>query len=172
MPSSRKWNRRDGSAVRFGPSPGRIDSASAAQHAEPSPATTVARPATRQSSDEDTVIWLVNHVRARAGLPRLRYDDRLRVAARKHSRDMARRDFCEHVNPDGVTPAQRMSKAGYPNPGGENVARGQSGPHAVMNAWMASPSHRANILNPDFVTIGVGVDLSAGGPYWTQNFGC
>ena len=67
--------------------------------------------------------------------------------------------------------AERMSAAGHPSPGGENVAQGQSNPHAVMTAWMDSPPHRANILNAEFKTLGVGVELGGSGPYWTQNFG-
>jgi uncharacterized protein YkwD len=114
---------------------------------------------------------MVNEVRRKAGLARLTADGRLRAAANAHSRDMARRRFCAHVNPDGVTPEERMRAAGYPRPGGENVAQGQPNPHAVMTAWMKSPGHRANILNPDFATIGVGVEFGTGGPYWTQNFG-
>ncbi|KJK44229.1 serine protease [Lentzea aerocolonigenes] len=129
------------------------------------------RPGTPQSSAEAAVLWLVNEVRRKAGLGKLRCDERLRAAARNHSKDMARRDFCEHVNPDGVTPVQRMSAAGYPDPGAENVARGQPTPHAVMTAWLASPGHRANLLNREFATIGIGVELGRGGPYWTQNFG-
>jgi uncharacterized protein YkwD len=124
-----------------------------------------------QASSEDAVLWIVNEVRKKAGLSRLVSDERLRAAARSHSRDMARRRFCAHVNPDGVTPEQRMRAAGFPNPGGENVACGQEKPHAVMTAWMASPGHRANILNPEFATIGVGVEFGRGGPFWTQNFG-
>ncbi len=171
MPTSRKRQRLDGSAAGFPPTPGRIDSSPAPEPEQLAPATTVMKPATPQSSMEDTVLWLVNEVRRKAGLRKLRSDERLRAAARNHSKDMARRDFCEHVNPDGVTPVQRMSAAGYPDPGAENVARGQPNPHAVMTAWLASPGHRANLLNPDFAAIGIGVELGRGGPHWTQNFG-
>lgn len=129
------------------------------------------RASSAQTTSEKTVIWIVNEVRTKAGLSKLTYDERLHAAAAAHSRDMARRQFCAHVNPDGVTPEQRMRASGYPNPGGENVAHGQPQPHAVMTAWMNSPGHRANILNPDFATIGVGVEFGRGGPYWTQNFG-
>ncbi|MET9627438.1 CAP domain-containing protein [Lentzea sp. NPDC006480] len=124
-----------------------------------------------QSSKEDSVTWLVNEVRKTAGLAPLRTDEHLRTAARRHSADMAKWGYCAHESPDEVTPEQRMRAAGHTRPGGENVARGQRSPHAVMDAWMKSPGHRANILSPDFRTIGVGVDLSTSGPHWTQNFG-
>lgn len=173
MPISRQPKRRDDSAGLFRATPGRIDAASVPNPEPdlPAPIRPALRSQSTQSGYEDNVLWLVNQIRGKAGLSRLSSDERLRVAARNHSKDMARRDFCDHVNPDGVTPSQRMSAAGYPRPGAENVARGQSNPHAVMTAWMNSPPHRANILNPDFATLGVGADLGAGGPYWTQNFG-
>lgn len=171
MPTSRERKRHDGSVARFPATPGRIDSRPPPEGSDLAPAKTVVRPGTLQSAHEDTVFWLVNEVRSKAGLSRLRRDERLRTAARNHSKDMARRKFCAHVNPDGVTPAQRMSDAGYPHPGAENVARGQQKPHSVMTAWMQSPGHRANILNPGFATIGVGVELAWDGPFWTQNFG-
>ena len=66
-----------------------------------------------QEKNEDAVFRLVNQVRAMAGLRRLRVDERLRTAARAHSKDMARRDFCAHDNPDGVTPAERMIRASF-----------------------------------------------------------
>lgn len=125
-----------------------------------------------QLKNEDAVFRLVNEVRAKAGLQRLRVDERLRAAARGHCKDMARRDFCAHNNPDGVTPVERMLSAGYSAPGAENVARGQESPRVVMDAWLNSPGHRANLLNPQFTAIGVGVVfLARNGPCWTQNFG-
>ena len=62
-----------------------------------------------------------------------------------------------------------MRVAGYPNPGGENIAQGQRRAQAVHDAWMNSEGHRANILNCSFTAIGVG--LHAGSWTWTQNFG-
>jgi uncharacterized protein YkwD len=125
-----------------------------------------------QAKHEDAVLRLANIVRMKAGLPQFRPDERLRTAARGHSRDMARRGFCAHENPDGASPADRIRAAGYPHPGGENVARGQETAAIVMDAWMNSPGHRANLLNPQFATLGVGAYfLHQDGPHWTQNFG-
>jgi uncharacterized protein YkwD len=64
-----------------------------------------------------------------------------------------------------------MRTAGYSWPAAENLARGQRRPHEVMHAWMNSPGHRANILNPATRAVGVGLELGPGGPWWTQNFG-
>lgn len=120
---------------------------------------------------EDVVTSLVNLRRLQAGLPALRTEERLRVSARLHSADMATRDFFDHVCPDGSTPSQRMRAAGYDEPGAENIARGQHGAHQVVTGWMNSPGHRKNILHPALRTIGVGVVLGDGGPWWTQHFG-
>ncbi|MFD0328838.1 CAP domain-containing protein [Streptacidiphilus monticola] len=57
------------------------------------------------------------------------------------------------------------------NLGGENIARGQQTPAAVMDAWMHSPGHRANILNCSYHSLGVGAYFAPGGPWWTQDFG-
>ncbi|WP_318210477.1 CAP domain-containing protein [Streptomyces sp. SJL17-1] len=124
-----------------------------------------------QSSEADQVIALVNAERAKAGCGPLSANATLTEAAQGHSDDMAARDFFDHTNPDGAGPGERVTAAGYPwSTYGENIAMGQSTPEQVMEAWMNSPGHRANILNCDFKEIGVGIH-SQGGPYWTQVFG-
>ncbi|MEK8172713.1 CAP domain-containing protein [Streptomyces sp. M19] len=55
--------------------------------------------------------------------------------------------------------------------GGENIARGQATAQAVMDSWMNSPGHRANILNCEYRTLGVGAHFAPDGPWWTQDFG-
>ncbi|GAB3280125.1 CAP domain-containing protein [Kineosporia babensis] len=120
---------------------------------------------------EDQVLRLVNAARQRAGSPPLKADERLRAAARQHSERMSDLQFFDHMDPDGSDPGQRMLAAGHPAPGAENIAAGQAAAEPVMQAWMNSPGHRVNILNPAFVSLGVGVDLRPGGPFWTQNFG-
>jgi uncharacterized protein YkwD len=114
-------------------------------------------------------------------------DSRLANAARKHSQDMAARDYFSHTTPNGVTPWDRIMGEGYCSPWcaamAENIAwRGGSGSWAptarqVVDQWMASPGHRANILNPNLREIGVGAAYGtpsatypAGGTY-TQTFG-
>ena len=99
-----------------------------------------------------------------------------RISARLHSEDMAKNDFFAHTNLDGATPFDRMAAAGYagPYPWGENIAAGQTSPASVMEAWMNSPGHCRNIMNPGFKVLGVGyykMDGSGMKHYWTQNFG-
>ena len=92
-------------------------------------------------------------------------------AATAFSDDMAARGFFDHTDPDGRTPWDRAAKAGVQGLGGENIARGQADARAVMDAWMNSPGHRANILNCEYKSLGVGVHFGPGGPWWTQDFG-
>ncbi|GAA2717654.1 MULTISPECIES: CAP domain-containing protein [Streptomyces] len=117
------------------------------------------------------VVALVNAERARAGCRPLRADVRLNRLAQSFSDDMERRSFFDHTDPDGRTPWDRAARRGIKNLGGENIARGHPDPHTVMEAWMRSSGHRANILNCDYRSIGVGIRHGGNGPYWTQDFG-
>jgi uncharacterized protein YkwD len=105
------------------------------------------------------------------GCVALHPDPRLRTAAIEHSVDMNVHHYFAHNTPSGVTPWTRIEGDGYSDPSAENIAMGQMTPAAVVAAWMASPGHRANILNCQSKAIGVGVELGAGGPWWTQDFG-
>ncbi|WP_395576362.1 CAP domain-containing protein [Streptomyces sp. BK79] len=119
------------------------------------------------------VVELTNRRRTGAGLPPLAADPRLAHAAQAHSADMVARDFYSHTDPDGGGPWGRAAAAGAGHRTvGENIACGQRSPAAVVEGWMNSPGHRANILKADFTHIGVG--LAGGGragTYWTQLFG-
>jgi uncharacterized protein YkwD len=119
----------------------------------------------------DQVVALVNAARAAAATPcpPVTVDPRLTAAAQGHSDDMAARDYFSHTTPEGVTFDQRIKSAGYPNPGAENIARGQRTAESVMSAWMASEGHRRNIENCRLTTIGVGLNTTAW--TWTQDFG-
>jgi uncharacterized protein YkwD len=117
------------------------------------------------------VLTLVNEQRAGAGCKALTADPALTRLAQAHSDDMAERDYFDHKTPDGSTPWDRAGKAGVGNLGAENIARGQKTPEAVMEAWMNSPGHRANILDCKLSTLGMGVRQGSGGPWWTQEFG-
>ncbi|NEA98292.1 CAP domain-containing protein [Streptomyces sp. SID13726] len=121
----------------------------------------------------DEVVRLTNRERTGAGLPPLAVDPLLARAAQGYSTDMAVRAFYSHTSPEGSQPWDRASAAGSTRRMiGENIARGQRSPAEVVEGWMNSPGHRANILKPDFTHIGIG--FAGGGPagtYWTQMFG-
>lgn len=124
------------------------------------------------TGDIAQVVALVNKERSAAGCGPVSEDPLLNKAALGHSEDMDARDFFDHTNPDGADPGQRITAAGYTwSTYGENIAMGQQTPEAVMESWMNSPGHRANILNCSFKDIGVGIHKASGGPWWTQNFG-
>ncbi|MCF3962734.1 CAP domain-containing protein [Streptomyces fuscigenes] len=142
----------------------------------PAPATTphvVKAPASSapDASAAAQILSLVNQERAKAGCSPLTDDPSLDSLAQNFSDEMAARDFFDHTDPDGKTPWDRADAAGVKSLGGENIARGQADPQAVMDAWMNSEGHRANILNCDYTRLGVGVHYGTGGPWWTQDFG-
>ncbi|MEW2164249.1 CAP domain-containing protein [Streptomyces sp. NPDC007084] len=124
-----------------------------------------------QTAAEAEVLKLVNDERAKVGCSPVSANSALSDLAQAFSEDMAARDFFDHTDPSGLSPWDRAAKAGITSLGGENIARGQSTAEAVMEAWMNSPGHRANILNCDFKTLGVGAHFGTGGPWWTQDFG-
>jgi uncharacterized protein YkwD len=129
-------------------------------------------PATAEPGDpsvEGQVLALVNVQRAAAGCGALTADPALAAVARAHSADMRDRHFFDHVNPDGLDPFDRAAAAGLVAHA-ENIAYGQRDPAAVMDAWMNSAGHRANILNCDLTRLGVGIADGDGGPWWTQLF--
>jgi uncharacterized protein YkwD len=133
-------------------------------------------------------LCLVNHERTGQGEVPLQGNGHLQQAAQGHSEDMASGDYFEHTGQNGDTPLQRMRVAGYlpdPNVGyevGENIAWGTlwlATPRAIVAAWMASPGHRANILDVGFRDTGIGISphpissLAHGqaGAIYTQDFG-
>ena len=120
---------------------------------------------------EDAAVRLTNAQRAQHGCPALRVDPLLREAAREHSVDMHRRHYFDHDSPDGRTPWDRIKALGYSVPGAENIAEGYATAQAVVQGWMNSPGHRANILNCSLKAVGIGVEYGSGGPWWTQDFG-
>ncbi|WP_416981368.1 CAP domain-containing protein [Streptomyces sp. T028] len=119
------------------------------------------------------VVDLTNRERARAGLRPLAVDPLLTTAAQAHCADMVARAFYSHTSPEGGQPWDRAAAAGSARRTiGENIACGQRSAAEVVEGWMNSPGHRANILKPAFTHIGVG--YAGGGPsgtYWTQLFG-
>ncbi|MDX2545841.1 CAP domain-containing protein [Streptomyces sp. WI04-05B] len=116
---------------------------------------------------------LTNRERARAGLAPLATDALLTRAAQAHSTDMVVRAFYSHTGPDGSRPWDRAAAAGSTRRTiGENIACGQRSPAEVVEGWMNSPGHRANILKREFTHIGIGfAGGGKAGTYWTQLFG-
>lgn len=118
---------------------------------------------------EQEVIRLVNEIRTQNGLKALTYDWELARVARIKSQDMKDNLYFAHNSPVYGTPFQMMKNFGISyRSAGENIAKGYATPQAVVNAWMNSSGHRANILNANFTHIGVG--YVASGNYWTQMF--
>ncbi|MFF5719756.1 CAP domain-containing protein [Streptomyces buecherae] len=117
------------------------------------------------------VLALVNEERADAGCRPLTADGTLGRVADTYAGVMADTQRLSHTGPDGSTVGDRVTRAGYTwSSVGENIARGQADAEAVMDAWMKSPGHRANILNCSFRELGIGVDQGSGGPWWAQVF--
>lgn len=176
----------DGSASS---SPGTV-AESSAPVAEGGPATPKPKPTTEPPEEEpdgpppgspvegeaaeyaDRVVELVNEERAKAGCGALRVDAKVTEAAQFHADDMAARDYYEHDSPEGKSAGDRLDAAGYAWSGwAENIHKSPTDPEQAMRDWMDSPGHRDNILNCDYVHLGVGVNLASNGPWWVQVFG-
>ena len=118
---------------------------------------------------EQEVIRLVNEIRAENGLTALTYDWELSRVARFKSQDMKDNKYFAHNSPVYGTPFEMIRNFGISyRSAGENIAKGYATPQAVVNAWINSSGHRANILNASYTRIGVG--YVSDGNYWTQMF--
>jgi len=126
------------------------------------------------SALEQAVVDLTNQARQVNGLPPLRVNSQLVAASQTHSSDMARLNLMEHELPGVAEPTlqSRAAAVGYNYSWlGENIAFNYADAPSVVAAWMNSPGHRANILNPNYTDIGVGIAWnSAGQPYETEEF--
>ena len=105
----------------------------------------------------------------------LSWNDTLAGAANSHTRNMANGNFFDHLDPDGRTPGDRAELAGYIAKNiGENIAAGLDTPRKVVDGWLASPGHCANLMNPQFRELGASYAMdpkSDAGIYWTGLFG-
>lgn len=125
--------------------------------------------ASQLSAFEQQVVELTNKERAKNGLSALKVDEQLSKAARAKSVDMQTKNYFSHTSPTYGSPFDMMKQFGVTFRGaGENIAMGQRSPQEVVNSWMNSSGHRANILNKSFTHIGVG--HASNGNYWTQMF--
>lgn len=122
-------------------------------------------------SIEQALFTLTNQKRAENGVAPLSWSEEIAVVARAHSKDMNDRNYFDHNTPDGVTPFQRLTLGGVSYmTAGENIAAAGTA-EMIIEAWMKSPGHKANILNPSFGRIGIGVaENSRYGLLATQNF--
>lgn len=127
----------------------------------------------------DRVVELTNDVRAANGLQALTTNSALQITAQVQSVNMAEQDFFSHTGQDGLMAWDRALNEGYNYQTiGENIAAGQVTPEEVVQGWVNSPGHLANILNPRFTEIGVGYQYLQSDTgainyhhYWTQVFG-
>ena len=134
---------------------------------------------------EQEVLELTNQARATgaccggegcfAASTALRLDPALRTSARAHAKDMAERDYFDHLTPEGLDPFDRMREAGFGGCSmGENIAAGQTSPAEVVEGWLDSPGHCANMLDDRYEGLGVGYfrdEASDLEHLWVQNFG-
>jgi len=134
---------------------------------------------------EDDVLARTNATRARGVVcggqsmppaPPVGPNTALRSSARGHSKDMADRNYFDHSSPEGTGPSQRAQAAGFSSTFvGENIAAGQTDPARVIQAWIDSPGHCVNMMDPRYRVLGVGYFFESGNDrfahYWTQNFG-
>lgn len=118
-----------------------------------------------QNNTEAEVIAKVNDIRVANGLSALRYDASLEATATVRANELNVR--FSHTRPDGSDWYTVNPDLMY----GENLADGYNTADAVVNAWMASPEHKANILKPDFTTVAVSSVVKNGKTYWAQEFG-
>ncbi|KAB7673041.1 CAP domain-containing protein [Bacillus sp. B1-b2] len=121
------------------------------------------------SAFEKEVVELTNKERAKYGLTALQIDSELSKVAKAKSQDMSNNNYFDHTSPTYGSPFDMMKSFGISySAAGENIAKGQTSPEEVVNAWMNSEGHRANILSNKFTHIGVG--YVENGNYWTQQF--
>ncbi|GAA3413248.1 hypothetical protein GCM10020370_68730 [Paenibacillus hodogayensis] len=125
------------------------------------------QPSADSSQFAQQVLELVNQERTKAGLQPLSMDSKLTKVAMAKAQDMYNNNYFDHQSPTYGSPFDMMNKFGVTyNSAGENIAKGQTSPTEVMNQWMNSPGHRANILNTSFTQIGIAYYNSE----WVQEF--
>lgn len=168
-----------------------VASSMATEQASELPAVPPARGSTREAATTNTftalqaeILAYVNQARSascRCGTTTyppalaLVLNAQLNAAAQKHATDMATYNYFSHTGRDGSTPWARMTREGYAwRRAGENIAAGQTSARAVVDGWLRSPGHCANLMNANFKDLGVGYAYGAASTYkryWVQNFG-
>ncbi len=130
------------------------------------------KPEQNGSQQATQVVKLVNQQRSAKGLAALKSDSQLARLAQLKAEDMAKKGYFSHTSPTYGSAFDMMKAAGYSyRTAGENIAKGQKTASSVMNGWMNSSGHRANILGTGYTKIGVGYALDKNGtPHWVQIF--
>lgn len=139
----------------------------------------ISSPAPQTLSVVDQIVSLSNEFRRQNGLPPLTLNPLLTLAAQTQSQNMALQDYFDHISSTGVTPGQRATAAGYRwSRVAENIGAGYTTAAGVVQGWIDSPGHRANLLDPKVKEIGVGYFFLANDTgsvnwnhYWTQVLG-
>jgi uncharacterized protein YkwD len=145
----------------------------------------VPKVAAREQAVGYRILELINQARAtprRCGnemfnaAPPVRWNDLLAESSQRHSEDMARYNFFDHVSPrDGSHSWERVARAGYRySTTGENIAAGYRNAEEAVAGWIKSPGHCANLMNPEFTDMGAALAVNRSskmGLYWTQEFG-
>lgn len=125
------------------------------------------------ATQAEAILKLVNAERAKVGAKALKLDDKLNKVAVVKAKDMAENGYFSHESPTYGSPFEMMRSFGVTQyrTAGENIAAGQRSPEDVMNSWMNSSGHRANILNTSYTNLGVGYyEGGSYGTYWVQEF--
>ncbi|MBD2700296.1 CAP domain-containing protein [Spirosoma sp. BT702] len=148
------------------------------------PETAGAREADASFGTQQEVLQYINEARAQGcncgsqyypPAPALSLNSRLNGASNKHAVDMADYNYFSHTGRDGSQPWDRMTREGYQwIAAGENIAAGFTASRSVVNAWLNSPGHCANIMNPNFQNLGVGCGYNINSNYdyyWVTLFG-
>ncbi|HEX4964697.1 MAG TPA: CAP domain-containing protein [Thermoanaerobaculia bacterium] len=127
----------------------------------------------------DEMLSRVNEIRRREGVPPLAANPLLDRIAQEHAEDMLLRSYSGHRTPEGLGPSDRARAEGYRTGIGENIVEQRFSVEEALEAWLASPGHRRNLLDPDCRELGLGLAVGAGydaapGGYrviWVQSFG-
>lgn len=124
------------------------------------------------TSQAEAVLKLVNAERAKQGLSALKLSSKITEIANMKAKDMAQNNYFAHNSPTYGTPFEMLQRFGVTyRTAGENIAAGQRTPEEVMQSWMNSSGHRANILNSSYTEIGIGYYKGGSyGVYWVQQF--
>lgn len=129
--------------------------------------TTTAPVSTPTAPVDNSFAGMLNTVRANNGAGPVTYDSRLGTAAQNHANDMLANNYFSHTGLNESTPGDRIKDAGYNwRTYGENIARGQQSEAGVLQAWVNSPGHQANNVNPEFEEFALAKAGSGSNRYW------